>query len=106
MKGAVSCVDVCLLDRNCFGGGCALYLLDRLGLWMERKGWLYYREKKSSVSSGNALMQNFMIEMQSFFEPDAKHVLQLNEENRQEAQAEDPLFGNGNPEPGPDLDDK
>ena len=37
------------------GGAVALFALDRLFLWMEAKGWLYYRKKKSKSGAGDVL---------------------------------------------------
>ena len=54
-----------------------LYLLHRLGLWMEDRGWLYYQRKRgSSCALGGA-----MLEVQALFEPGYHHVL---EERRSE----------------------
>ena len=49
-----------------------LYLLDRLALWAERRGWLYYRNKRSS---GGAI-GNAFLELQAFFEPSKRHVIE------------------------------
>ncbi len=47
-----------------------VFALDQLGLWLERRGWLYWRKKSGSGSGvGNALLG-----MQSVFEPDKRHV--------------------------------
>jgi len=47
------------------GIGLALFFLDRLALAMERRGWIYYRNKKpSSTSLGNAFLN-----LQSLIEP-------------------------------------
>lgn len=51
----------------------ALYALHRLGLWMESRGWIYYRKKHgSSGAAGSAFL-----EVQSLFEPGAQHVLEV-----------------------------
>jgi hypothetical protein len=57
----------------------ALWLLDRLGLWLEDRGWLYYRRKKPSSSAMSA-----WVAMQQFIEPGVNHVVQIGEENRSE----------------------
>ncbi|MFN8007060.1 MAG: hypothetical protein U0V70_08595 [Terriglobia bacterium] len=55
-----------------------LVALDQLGLWLERKGWLYYRHSKPSSSQlGNALL-----ELQSILEPSKQHVMEVRLEER------------------------
>ncbi|MBT3271051.1 hypothetical protein HN371_28175 [Candidatus Poribacteria bacterium] len=50
-----------------------LFALDRLGLWLERRGWLYYRKTEGRGGSiGNAL-----VGMQSLVEPDKRHVQEI-----------------------------
>jgi hypothetical protein len=57
----------------------ALWLIDRLLLMAEARGWIYWRRRKASSSSlGSAMMA-----AQSFLEPDAHHVVE--ERQRQEA---------------------
>ena len=52
-------------------GAAALFVLDRLALWMERRGWLYYRTKQpSSTDLGNAFL-----ELQSMLEPSKRNVV-------------------------------
>ena len=49
-----------------------LFLLDKLALWAEERGWIYYRTKRSSSGAiGNAFL-----ELQSFFEPSKRHVIE------------------------------
>jgi hypothetical protein len=41
----------------CLAVGLVLWLLDRLALLAERRGWIYYRKKRASPGSvGNALL--------------------------------------------------
>ena len=50
-----------------------VYGLHRLGLWMEARGWIYYRKKRgSSGGLGTAFL-----EVQSLLEPSARHVLEV-----------------------------
>lgn len=64
-----------------------IYALDRLGLWMEARGWIYYRTKQGSGGSvGNALLQ-----MQSFVEPSVVHYVEEREDDKEEDHAGDPL---------------
>ena len=60
------------------GIGLGLFLLDRLGLWMERRGWIYYRRSRGmSTRAGNAFL-----ELHSMLEPEKKHVIELKQEER------------------------
>ena len=73
--------------------GIALYLLDRLLLWMERRGWVYWRKTTRSTGPG---MGNALLEIQSLVEPSARHVLEI----RQEVKEESPQPG----DPPSDMD--
>ena len=53
----------------------AVYLLDRLGLWLEDRGWLYYRRKRPSSSP-----LSMFVAMQRFMEPGFQHVREGNQE--------------------------
>lgn len=67
-----------------------IILLDRAGLWAERKGWIYWRKKKAS---GNALGST-TLELQNIFESGkARHVI----EAKEDAKAEAPDPGSGRP---------
>lgn len=60
----------------------ALWLLHRAALWAERRGWIYYRDKRASSSTAsNAFMQ-----VQALFEPRAEHVVEAraSDEDRSE----------------------
>lgn len=50
----------------------ALFLLDRLALWAEAKGWVYWRRRKRSGSTGADLFLNV-----NLFDPGAKHVVEV-----------------------------
>ena len=64
--------------------GC-LYCLHRLGLWAERRGWIYYLKRRgSSGALGSALL-----EVQAIMEPSKRHVL----EERQKDDSERPECG-------------
>jgi hypothetical protein len=59
----------------------ALFALDRLALWMESRGWIYYRRRKPQSSAlGNAFLQ-----VQALIEPDTKHLLEARQEDVCEA---------------------
>jgi hypothetical protein len=70
-----------------------VYGLHRLGLWMESRGWIYYRKKRgSSGGLGTAFL-----EVQSLLEPSARHVLEVKRnEDAADEDSGDP------PKPGPD----
>jgi hypothetical protein len=71
--------------------GAAFYGLDRLCLWLEHRGWLYYRKNKPSSSPTSA-----WVAMQRFLEPGAKHVVELSRErsNEDEEAGRDRLLSN------------
>jgi len=59
-----------------------VYGLHRLALWAERRGWIYYRERRgSSGALGNALL-----EVHALLEPAQRHVV---EERRQDMEEDD-----------------
>jgi hypothetical protein len=72
------------------GGGAALYGLHRLCLWLEERGWLYYKHKQPSSSPAGCL-----VALQQALDPQTKHVLQIKEEKRYHAEEEAP--GEGDP---------
>ena len=49
-----------------------LCLLDMLALWAERRGWIYYRQNRSS---GDAV-RNAFLDLQAFLEPSTRHVIE------------------------------
>jgi len=49
-----------------------LYCLHRIGLWAERRGWIYYKKKHGD---GGAL-GNAFLEMQAIIEPSKRYVLE------------------------------
>ena len=54
-----------------------LYTLHRLALWLERRGWLYYKHRKASGSA----LQGALLDFHAVLEPDRRHVI---EEQRKE----------------------
>jgi hypothetical protein len=62
--------------------GVAALLLDRLALWAERRGWMYYRHRKPSGSS----LGSAFLEVQTLLEPGKRHVAEV---QRQEATEQD-----------------
>ena len=68
-----------------------LYLLHRLALWAEGRGWIYYQRRRPSRSA----LGNAFLEVQAIVEPGKRRLL--------EARQQEPLDGDesGAP-PGPD----
>jgi hypothetical protein len=60
----------------------ALYLLDRLLLWMERRGWVYWRKTTRNTGPG---VGNALLEIQSLVEPGARHVLEIRQDEAEES---------------------
>jgi hypothetical protein len=65
------------------GIAAALYGLDRLGLWLEDRGWLYYRRKKPDSSPAS-----MWVAMQQFVEPGVRHVREVRQGHKQEDEEE------------------
>jgi hypothetical protein len=61
------------------GVGAAVYGLDRLGLWLEDRGWLYYRSKRPESGPASVL-----VAMQQFVEPGVQHVQDARQGRRKE----------------------
>lgn len=58
----------------------ALVLLDRLGLWMERRGWIYWRKRRSKGTLGATLL-----ELQKIFESGKpKHIIEAKRDDRKD----------------------
>ena len=58
----------------------ALFVLHKLLLWMEDRGWIYYHKKKASPGTA----ANAWLELQSMMEPGKKHVLEIKSEEHKE----------------------
>ena len=56
-------------------GIAGLLLLDQLGLWMERKGWVYYRKVKPKGGIGDVFLGG------NVFDPGARHLLEARQEH-------------------------
>ncbi len=62
-----------------------LFCLDRLCLYLERHHWIYYRRTKPKRGAVGSMF----LEMQSFVDPSAKHVIEhRKEEEETEAKSE------------------
>ena len=58
-----------------------LFAFDRLMLWMEKKGWVYWRRSKQGGGSG---VGNALLEVQSLIEPNKRHVVEMMREEKKE----------------------
>jgi hypothetical protein len=72
-------------------GLAALYGFHRLALWLEERGWLFYKHKKPTSSAASCF-----VALQQVLEPPVQHVLHVKEEKRN--QAEEGVPGRGDPE--------
>jgi len=69
------------------GAGIVFFLLDRILLKMESRGWIYYRRKKPAGSS----LGNAFLEIQSLLEPSKKALVEIKkEEKKEQADSGDP----------------
>jgi hypothetical protein len=62
-------------------GLAALYGLHRLGLWLEKRGWLFYKHKKPSSSAVSCF-----VALQQVLERPIQHVLHVKDEKRHQAE--------------------
>ena len=68
-----------------------LFWLDRLALWMEKRGWIYYRRRRSP----GGIVSSAILEAQAMVEPEKRHLIEVQREEREEERPSgDP------PEPG------
>ncbi len=64
-----------------------VYLLHRLALWLESRGWLYYINRKPPRPS----LGNAFLELGMMIEPETKHLLEIRREEKSElAESGDP----------------
>jgi hypothetical protein len=71
-------------------GLAALYGLHRLALWLEDRGWLFYKHKKPSSSAVSCF-----VALQQALEPPIQHVLYVTEQKRRHTEQGEP--GQGGP---------
>jgi hypothetical protein len=64
----------------CLAIAAGIWLLDRLALWLEARGLLFYRVKKPTSSPLSGL-----VAMHQAIEPGIRHVVQANQESRSDA---------------------
>lgn len=58
----------------------ALYGLHRMALWMESRGWIYYKKKHASAGTLGAAF----LEIQAIAQPEKKYVLEMRQDQRAE----------------------
>lgn len=73
--------------------GGVLYVLHCLAMWMEARGWIYYRKQRGSSGALGAAF----LEVQAMFEPSKRHVLEVIriEETDDDESGEPPTVGPG-----------
>ena len=59
----------------------ALLALDRLALWMESRGWIYWRRRRPERGGATA---GLLTEFQKIVEPEVRHVIEAKEGRRLE----------------------
>jgi hypothetical protein len=55
----------------------ALFVLDRLGVWAERRGWIYWRKARPKTM-GRAVLGA----VQEFVEPEIRNVIEAQQQDR------------------------
>lgn len=73
-----------------------VFAIDRLGLFAERRGWVYWRDRNRPAGTSAGVFG----EMQSFLSPAYRHVVE--EQHRQQTSRQD--HSTGAPPLGIDLD--
>ena len=73
--------------------------LDRLAVWMEGRGWIYWRKKHGSTGT----LGTAFLELQTIFEPSKRHVIEARrEEDAEEDDSGDPpesdIYGSHGPQ--------
>ena len=62
------------------GVAIALFLVDRLALWAEDRGWIYWRRKKAQTGA----MSSILMELNIVTNPSAQHVVEAKESKKLE----------------------
>jgi hypothetical protein len=75
----------------------ALWLLDRLALWAEARGFIYWRRSKPT---GSALGGAFL-ELDSFLDPGARHIVETREAEPMEQTSDDDMVPPQRPQAPP-----
>jgi hypothetical protein len=77
--------DIVIWGPIIVGGLAALFGLHRLALWLEKRGWLFYKHKKPSSSAASCF-----VALQQVLEPPIQHVLHVKDEKRHQAEEKAP----------------
>ena len=61
-----------------------LVAIDRVALWMERRGWIYWRKRQPGVArgAGGGGLSGVLTDFQQLVEPQVRHVIEDREERR------------------------
>jgi MOSC domain-containing protein YiiM len=77
-------------------GTVAAFLLDRLALWMEGRGWIYWRRTKTHTG---ASLGGAFLEVQALIDPSTRHAIEERKQTREErADSGDPPNPGGSEE--------
>lgn len=60
------------------------YFFDKVCLWLESKGWLYYRNKKAE----SGIIGRALLEFHSFLNPSTKHVIEVKQNSIKQKRSE------------------
>ena len=64
-----------------------LFALHHLALWMERRGWIFYKHTRATSGAASAAFGNAMQELNAFAEPQARYAIEEQQsENKQQDQ--------------------
>jgi len=72
-----------------------LFLIDRILLRLEERGWIFYRRNKPNFQNAGSVF----LELQAMFEPRARYVIERKEQEENEEDADE----DGDP-PSPGVD--
>lgn len=62
-----------------------LLVIDRLALWAEARGWIYWRRKKAQTGA----MSSMLMEMNVITNPSAQHVIEAKDAKKLEEREND-----------------
>ena len=80
----MSATQIMLYGGIGIGAVIGLWALDRLALWMERRGWIYWRKRRPQPgSTGSAFLM-----MQSFIQPEIREVIEAEHQEKAEVKGE------------------
>ncbi len=65
----------------------AIAAIDRLALWAEARGWIYWRRSKRRGSGG----ADILLDLNAFGDPGAKHVIEARQAEPTEERTDDDI---------------